>query len=46
VPTTFLQSTFYFEAFVIGGQGPRRNERGEPVLTMPMADNKEPSTPG
>ena len=40
VPTTFLQSTFYFEAFTTGGQGPRRNERGELVLTMPMADNK------
>ncbi|QEV04917.1 NmrA/HSCARG family protein [Streptomyces prasinus] len=39
VPTTFLQSAFYFEAFT-GGQGPHRNERGELVLTMPMADNK------
>ncbi|MGY5129369.1 NmrA/HSCARG family protein [Streptomyces nigrescens] len=40
VPTTFLQPTFYFEAFITGGQGPYRNERGELVLTMPMADNK------
>jgi uncharacterized protein YbjT (DUF2867 family) len=39
VPTTFLQPTFYFEAF-IAGAGPHRNERGELVLTMPMADNK------
>ena len=39
VPTTFLQTTFYFEAFSTEA-GPRRNERGELVLTMPMADNR------
>ncbi|MCS7483533.1 NmrA/HSCARG family protein [Umezawaea endophytica] len=38
VPTTFLQTTFYYEAFVVGGQGPRRDERGGLALTIPMAD--------
>ncbi|HEX6341996.1 NmrA/HSCARG family protein [Umezawaea sp.] len=38
VPTTFLQTTFYYEAFAGGGQGPRRDERGRLVLTLPMAD--------
>jgi len=38
VPTTFLQTTFYYEAF-LQGQGPRRNDNGELVLTLPMADN-------
>jgi hypothetical protein len=39
VPTTFLQTTFYYEAFLIG-QGPHRDENGELVLTIPMAGNK------
>jgi uncharacterized protein YbjT (DUF2867 family) len=39
VPTTFLQTTFYYEAFLIG-QGPHRDENGELVLTNPMAGNK------
>jgi uncharacterized protein YbjT (DUF2867 family) len=39
VPTTFLQTTFYYEAFLLG-QGPHRNENGELVLTLPMAENK------
>lgn len=39
VPTTFLQTTFYYEAFLIG-QGPHRDGDGELVLTMPMAGNK------
>jgi uncharacterized protein YbjT (DUF2867 family) len=39
VPTTFLQTTFYYEAFLIG-QGPHRDEDGELVVTIPMAGNK------
>jgi uncharacterized protein YbjT (DUF2867 family) len=39
VPTTFLQTTFFYEAFLLG-QGPHRNENGELVLTNPMAGNK------
>jgi uncharacterized protein YbjT (DUF2867 family) len=40
VPTTFLQTTFFYEAFIVGGQGPHRDENGELVVTMPMAGNK------
>jgi uncharacterized protein YbjT (DUF2867 family) len=39
VPTTFLQTTFYYEAF-LQGQGPHPNDNGELVLSLPMADNK------
>lgn len=37
VPTTFLQTTFYFEA-IKQGMGPVRGEDGKLVLTLPMAD--------
>jgi uncharacterized protein YbjT (DUF2867 family) len=40
VPTTFLQTTFFYEAFIVGGQGPHRDEDGELVVTIPMAGNK------
>jgi uncharacterized protein YbjT (DUF2867 family) len=39
VPTTFLQTTMYYEAF-LQGQGPHRDANGELVLTLPMADKK------
>jgi len=39
VPTTFLQTTMYYEAF-LQGQGPHRNDNGELVLTLPMADKR------
>jgi NmrA-like family len=39
VPTTFLQTTFYYESFIVGGQSPHRDENGELVLTIPMAGN-------
>jgi uncharacterized protein YbjT (DUF2867 family) len=39
VPTTFLQTTMYYEAFR-QGQGPHRDDNGELVLSIPMADNK------
>jgi uncharacterized protein YbjT (DUF2867 family) len=39
VPTTFLQTTMYYEAFLIG-QGPHRDENGELVLTNPMDSKK------
>src|SRR5258705_1164535 len=38
VPTTFLQTTMYYEAFLIG-QGPHRDETGQLVLRLPMAGN-------
>jgi uncharacterized protein YbjT (DUF2867 family) len=37
VPTTFLQTTFYYEALLIG-QGPHRDADGKLVLTLPMGD--------
>lgn len=37
VPTTFLQTTFYFEA-IKQGMGLVRGEDGKLVLTLPMAD--------
>ena len=39
VPTTFLQTTFYYEAF-LQGQGPHRDDNGELVLSLPMGDKK------
>jgi uncharacterized protein YbjT (DUF2867 family) len=38
VPTTFLQTTFYYESF-LAGQGPHRDENGTLVLTNPMAES-------
>jgi len=37
VPTTFLRTTFYFDAF-ISGMEPTRGEDGKLTITMPMAD--------
>jgi hypothetical protein len=39
VPTTFLQTTFYYEGF-LRGFGPTRDKDGKLVLTLPMADAK------
>jgi uncharacterized protein YbjT (DUF2867 family) len=38
VPTTFLQTTMYYEAFLMG-QGPHRDRAGQLVLSLPMAGN-------
>jgi uncharacterized protein YbjT (DUF2867 family) len=38
VPTTFLETTFFYEAF-LKGQGPHRDQNGELVLTNPMGDS-------
>ena len=39
VPTTFLQTTLYYEGF-LQGQGPHRSGDRELVLSIPMADKK------
>jgi uncharacterized protein YbjT (DUF2867 family) len=39
VPTTFLQTTMYYEA-LLQGFGPHRDDNGELVLTLPMADKR------
>lgn len=38
VPTTFLRTTFYWEAF-LQGFAPQRGEDGRLVLSLPMADS-------
>ncbi len=38
VPTTFLQTTFYWENFI--SQGPQRGEDGKLAITMPMGSAK------
>ncbi|MFF5293264.1 NmrA/HSCARG family protein [Paractinoplanes globisporus] len=38
VPTTFLETTFYYES-LLQGQGPIRDENGELVLTLAMGDS-------
>ncbi|MEU2284209.1 NmrA/HSCARG family protein [Streptomyces sp. NPDC013178] len=39
VPTTFLNTTFYFQGF-LQGLGPRRAEDGVLTLTLPLEDGK------
>ena len=39
VPTTFLQTTYFFESF-LRGLGPKREPNGELVLTIPMGKSK------
>ncbi|MBO3734405.1 NmrA/HSCARG family protein [Glycomyces niveus] len=39
VPTTFLQTTFYWDGF-LGAFGPQRQEDGSLVLAMAMGDSK------
>jgi uncharacterized protein YbjT (DUF2867 family) len=38
VPTTFLETTFYYEAF-LAGMGPHRGSGGQLELTLPMGDS-------
>ena len=42
VPTTILNTSFYWENFIFFGAGPARGEDGSLALTMPMADKKLP----
>jgi uncharacterized protein YbjT (DUF2867 family) len=37
VPTTFLETSFYYEAF-LAGYGPQRDPQGQLELTLPMGD--------
>lgn len=39
VPTTFLNTTFYFQGF-LQGLGPQRNEDGVLTLSLPLEDGK------
>ena len=42
VPTTFLNTSFYWENFIYFGMGPQRGEDGKLALTLPMGDAKLP----
>lgn len=43
VPTTILNTVFYWENFIYFGQGPQKGPDGKLVLSIPMADKKLPS---
>ncbi len=43
VPTTFLQTVFYWENFIYFGAGPKRGADGKLALVMPMGDKKLPA---
>lgn len=43
VPTTILNTAFYWENFIYFGQGPTKGPDGKVAFTIPMADKKLPS---
>jgi uncharacterized protein YbjT (DUF2867 family) len=43
VPTTILNTAFYWENFIYFGQGPKRGQEGKIALSLPMSDKKLPS---
>lgn len=43
VPTTILNTVFYWENFIYFGQGPKKGPDGKLVLSLPLADSKMPS---
>jgi uncharacterized protein YbjT (DUF2867 family) len=42
VPTTFLQTAFYWENFIYFGMGPKPGPDGTLALTLPMGDKRLP----
>jgi uncharacterized protein YbjT (DUF2867 family) len=42
VPTTFLNTSFYWDNFIHFGMGPKRGADGVLALTLPMGDRKLP----
>ncbi len=42
VPTTNLQTSFYFENFIYFGMGPQKGQDGNLALMLPMGDKKLP----
>jgi uncharacterized protein YbjT (DUF2867 family) len=40
VPTTFLNTSFYWDNFIYFGMGPKKGEDGNYAITLPMADKK------
>jgi len=43
VPTTILNTVFYWENFIYFGQGPKKGPDGKLMLSLPLADKKLPS---
>ena len=43
VPTTFLNTSFYWENFIHFGMGPKPGPDGKLAITFPLADKKMPS---
>lgn len=43
VPTTILNTVFYWENFIYFGQGPKKGPDGKLMLSLPLADSKMPS---
>ena len=43
VPTTILNTVFYWENFVYFGQGPKKGPDGKIALSLPLSDKKMPS---
>ncbi|GAA5168497.1 MULTISPECIES: NmrA/HSCARG family protein [Amycolatopsis] len=39
VPTTFLETSFFYEMFIYAGLSPRRDPDGRATLTIPMGDS-------
>jgi uncharacterized protein YbjT (DUF2867 family) len=42
VPTTFLQTSFYWENFIYFGMGPKSGPDGTLAITLPMGDKRLP----
>jgi uncharacterized protein YbjT (DUF2867 family) len=40
VPTTYFLASFYWENMIYFGQGPQKNQEGNYILALPMADKK------
>jgi uncharacterized protein YbjT (DUF2867 family) len=40
VPTTFLQTPFYWDNFIHFGMGPQRGDDGKVAITFPIADGR------
>lgn len=46
VPTTFLQPAFYWDNMIHFGMGPKRDDKGQLVLTFPLDGAKLPGVAG
>jgi uncharacterized protein YbjT (DUF2867 family) len=42
VPTTYMNTSFYWDNFIYFGMGPKKGENGEFAITFPMSDKRLP----